>query len=110
MGKDDNYYLSQTLNETSLILEYFKEHTIDDLKKNSILLDAIVFRMIQMFEHTEKVSEAFKQVHPEIKWINIKGFRNRLVHDYGGVDLSFVFNAISQDIPLLQKQLFDILG
>ncbi len=110
MGKDDNYYLAQTLNETNLILEYSKESTIIDLKQNSILLDAIVFRMIQMSEHMDKISESFKTDHSEIKWVNIKGFRNRLVHDYGGVDLTFVFNAISQDIPQLQQQLQDILG
>ena len=109
MGKNDNYYLNQTLNEANLILDYSKECTIIDLEQNSILLDAIVFRMIQMSEHMDKISEGFKNDHPEIRWVNIKGFRNRLVHDYGGVDLTFVYNAISQDIPQLQQQIRDIL-
>ena len=60
MGKNDNYYLNQTLNETNLILDYSKECTIIDLEQNSILLDAIVFRMIQMSEHMDKISEGFK--------------------------------------------------
>ena len=37
-------------------------------------------------------------------------FRNRLVHNYGGVDLQFVYNAIKEDIPKLKKELLDILS
>lgn len=66
--------------------------------------------MIQMSEHMEKVSDLFKALHQEISWINIKGFRNRLVHDYGGVDLGFVYSAITIEIPNLKNQLIKYLN
>ena len=65
--------------------------------------------MIQMSEHMNNVTNTFKAQHPDIDWISIKGFRNRLVHDYGNVNLQFVFNAIKIDIPKLKQVLLDIV-
>ena len=81
-----------------------------DLNNNPAILDGIVFRMIQMSEHMDKVSDLLKSLHQEIHWLEIKGFRNRLVHDYGGVDLEFVYTAITQEIHGLKIQLEKILN
>lgn len=101
--------MQKTLEETRFIISYSKGISIEQLESDQKTLDAIIFRMIQMSEHMDKISEDFKKNHPSIKWVNIKGFRNRLVHDYGSVDLRFVFTAIKKDIPKLQKELLKIL-
>ena len=95
----------KTLEEINIIEEY-KEQYFNSigLIKNSTL-DGIIFRLIQVSEYLDMVDEVFQNAHPEIKWRNIKGFRNRLVHDYGGVDLEFVENAITKHIPILKEQL-----
>lgn len=62
-----------------------------------------------MSEHMNSISQDFKMLHSNIDWISIKGFRNRLVHDYGGVDLKFVYNAITLDIPKLRNDLNSII-
>ena len=104
----DKKYISKTLEEIDLIIEYTNNKTIYDLSLDKVLLDAVVFRMIQMSEHLDKISDKFKSLYPNIKWMNIKGFRNRLVHDYGGVDLQFVYNAITIDIIELKEELLKV--
>ena len=104
-NEQDKKYIDKTLEEINLIIEYTNSKTIDELSKDKVLLDAIVFRMIQMSEHLDKISDEFKASYPNIKWMNIKGFRNRLVHDYGGVNLQFVYNAITVDIIELKEEL-----
>ena len=84
--------------------------SIADFKNNPAILDGIIFRMIQMSEHMDKISDSFKGLHKEIHWIEIKGFRNRLVHDYGGVDLGFVHLAITKEIPNLKNELINYLN
>lgn len=84
--------------------------SITDLNNNPAILDGIIFRMVQMSEHMDKVSDSLKSLHQEIHWFEIKGFRNRLVHDYGGIDLEFVYNAISKDIYTLKIQLEKIIN
>ena len=56
-----------------------------------------------------KITNDFKIIHKEIDWNSIKGFRNKLVHNYGAADLKFIFNAISMDIPRLKKQIHAII-
>jgi len=103
--KDDNYYILKTIEEIEYVCSYSKGMSIDDLIKNPAVLDGIVFRLIQTAEQAEKISDTFKNERQEVKWKNIKGFRNRLVHDYGSVDLKFVYHAIKIDAPKLKKAL-----
>ena len=105
-----NKYIIKTIEEIDIIIEYSEELSIDILSKKPIYLDGIVFRMIQMSEHMNKIDDEFKNQHPEIDWISIKGFRNRLVHDYGGVDLNFIYKAISIDIPKLKIDLLKAIN
>ena len=108
--KDDNYYLTKAIEEIETIIDYSRGLSIADLNNNPAVLDVIIFRMIQMSEHMEKVCDLFKELLQDIPWINIKGFRNRLVHDYGGVDLGFVYSAITKEIPNLKNQLIKYLN
>ena len=110
MEKNNDFYLMKTIDEIDLILDYSKNLEIKDFLEKPVVLDGIVFRMIQMSEHMNNITQEFKMMHSNIDWINIKGFRNRLVHNYGGVDLQFVYNAIKEDIPKLKKELLDILS
>ena len=106
----NNYYLLKAINEVDIILDYSKNLTINDLIETPVVLDGIVFRLIQMSEHMNNISQDFKELHSNIDWISIKGFRNRLVHNYGGVDLQFVYNAIKVDIPNLKIDLNSIIS
>ena len=87
----------------------FQGMSMDDLMNNPAVLDGIIFRLIQTAEQAEKISESFKTDHKEVKWKNIKGFRNRLVHDYGSVDLDFVYKAIKRDAPELKRSLLKVI-
>ena len=109
MEKKNELFLLKTINEINIILGYSEGITIEDLAEKPVVLDGIVFRMIQMSEHMNRISQEFKEANSNIDWTNIKGFRNKLVHDYGDVDLHFVYNAIKDDIPKLKKALLEII-
>ena len=105
MAKTNKYYILKTVQEIELIKNYSHGLSVIELENSPAVLDGIVFRMVQMSEHMNNISPEFKSEHPEIEWTNIKGFRNKLVHDYGNVDLTFVYNAINEDIPKLKATL-----
>ncbi|MBV9774712.1 MAG: DUF86 domain-containing protein [Gemmatimonadetes bacterium] len=52
-------------------------------------------------EAASRVSQPFRDAHPEIPWRAIIGMRNRLVHDYRGIDLSRVWDIVQRDLPPL---------
>ena len=64
-----------------------------------------MFRLIQISENSDKLTEEFKIYHSNIPWRAMKGMRNRIVHEYGNVDMSVVYDTIIKDIPELLAEL-----
>lgn len=68
----------------------------------------MMFRLIQISEAVVKLSEEFKEANQSIPWFAIKGLRNRIVHDYGNVVLTIVYETIKVDIPEVSESLRSI--
>lgn len=62
-----------------------------------------MFRIIQVSENSNKLTDAFKKQHNSIPWISLKGMRNRIVHNYGDVDFSIIIDTVLIDIPDVYK-------
>lgn len=65
--------------------------------------------IIQIGELVSRLSDRFLEEHDQIPWHAIKGMRNLHAHDYDRVDLSIVWNTLTEDIPDLLKQLEKML-
>lgn len=103
--KDDSYYLNRILADIDFILEHVKGVSEEEMVQNEVLLDSMQFRIIQISESGSKLSRQFKDRHPEIKWYEISGMRNWIVHDYGNVNYSVVYSALTNDILPLRNKL-----
>lgn len=83
----------------------------DDFLKNSLVQDAVIRNLEITGEATKKLNTEFRQKHPEIEWKKIAGMRDKLIHDYIGVDLWAVWAVIDQILPNLElhiKQIIDL--
>lgn len=60
-------------------------------------------------ENSGKLSEELKQLYSDIEWKKMKGFRNKVVHDYINIDSFMVFDIIKNDLPLLKIRLMDVI-
>ena len=89
---------------------YCKGVSYTDFINNSMLIEACVFNLSQIGEISSKVDRAFEEEHPEIPWRQIYGLRNRIVHDYEGVNKQLVWEIISDDLPALRGKLEKITG
>ena len=107
--KNDAYYVNKMLKDIKFIIENTKEVTLSDLKNNEILCDSVLFRLIQISENSLKLTMQFKEVNKDIPWNAIKGMRNRIVHEYGEVDLSIVYQTITESIPEICEKLERLL-
>ena len=61
-------------------------------------------------EAAVRLTQEFKNEHPEIAWAEIGGMRNRLVHDYYDINLDTVWNVVVEDIPPLIEWLEAVLA
>ena len=67
-----------------------------------------MFRLIQVAENSDKLTDEFKRQYASIPWRAMKGMRNRIVHEYGNVDLGVVYDTVRNDIPNLLLELNEI--
>ena len=65
----------------------------------------MLFRLIQIAENNEKLSEKFRKDNKNIPWKDIKGMRNKIVHDYGIIDLELVYMTLTKSVPELLNHL-----
>jgi uncharacterized protein with HEPN domain len=73
------------------ILNYTVGLTLDQFTTDSKTVDAVIRNFEIIGEAGNRLPEDFKETHPEIDWHRIRGFRNRIVHDYFGIDYSIVW-------------------
>ncbi len=104
----DLLYLLRILEAIEKILLYSKKYkTADDFLFTNHQKDynASLLLMMQIGEQAAKVSKATKEKFPEIKWNKIKGFRNRVVHEYVNIDKLIVFSVIKNNLAELAQQI-----
>ena len=106
--KSDKYYVKLILDDIEKILKYTNKVTYEEFILDDQLIDAILFRLIQMTENIKKLTKSFKENHNEVNWNDIVGFRNRIVHEYGKTDYTIVYEVISNDIVQLKKLLLKL--
>lgn len=58
-----------------------------------------MFRLVQIAENSDKLTQEFKMKHKAFPWREIKGLRNRIVHDYGFIDLTIIYDTVMNGIP-----------
>ena len=85
--KTDDFYINKLQNDLEFIIKNMINVDKEELATNEILLDSMLFRMIQVSENVKKLSEEYKQSHRGIPWQAMYGLRNRIVHDYGNMDM-----------------------
>lgn len=103
--KNDDYYAKQICKDIEFVLKHTDEISLKGLEDNEILTDSVLFRLSQITENLGKLSDEFKNNHSNIPWNFIRGMRNRIIHDYGGVDLEKIYDTVKNDLPVLLKEL-----
>jgi len=94
--------LEDMLESCERILEYTKGLSFDEFRMNYLVVDAVVRNFTIIGEAAGRIPDEYKIKHPEIEWDRIRGFRNRIVHDYFGIDYQIVWIIIENNIPELR--------
>ncbi len=90
------------------ILKYTAGLSFDEFIADSKTVDAVVRNFEIVGEAAGRLPEEFKNAHSDIDWFRIRGFRNRIVHDYFGIDHSIVWQIKDNFIPELIETLSKI--
>lgn len=106
MSRRTPLLLLQDIRESALRIQaYSRGMTFDEFSVDQKTVDAVIRNFEIIGEAANLLPDEIKDRFEEINWHHIRGFRNRIVHDYFGVDLNIVWKIISDQIPDLIKQI-----
>ncbi|WAC41891.1 DUF86 domain-containing protein [Pedobacter sp. SL55] len=96
--RDTLLLLEDMLQYAQKIKLYTKGFDYDSFLADNKTVDAVVRNFEIIGEAANRIDEDFRNNNPEIEWKRIRGFRNRIVHDYFGIDYAIVWNIIESYI------------
>ena len=82
------------------------------LQQNGEKQDAIVRNLEIIGEaasRIQKIDGNFVAAHPEVPWIEMRGMRNKMIHNYFDVDWHIVWDTVKNDLPPLRRQITGLL-
>lgn len=110
MSKESIDYLKHIADECAYIISVSSDLSKDELLDNETLKRAIVRSLEVIGEATKKIPADLKIKWGSIQWKNMAGMRDRLIHDYIGVNYSIVWDVVKNKIPELNTQVREILN
>lgn len=102
MSKREPFLLIEDMLESATkILDYTQNLSFEEFTQDSKTIDAVIRNFEIIGEAANRLPEDFKNKYPEIDWYRIRGFRNRIVHDYFGIDYGIVWEIRESFLPTL---------
>ncbi len=105
MMKDNLIYIHHIRDCIIKIDSYTSNISLDDFLKKSLIHDAVLRNFEIIGEATKNLSSEFRAKYPDIEWKRIAGMRDKLIHDYFGVDLWAIWAVVTDIIPEFRKQI-----
>jgi uncharacterized protein with HEPN domain len=102
--------IQKIINYIDSILKYTNDVDCDEFRNNSMMVEACVFNLSQIGELVNKLDKEYLSKYNEVPWFKIRGLRNRIVHDYEGVNLNLIWEIIDMDIKILKEQLLKLIN
>jgi uncharacterized protein with HEPN domain len=101
MIRDDQVYLAHIVDALEQITAYTSGMCAETFRANRMVQDAVIRQFEIVGEATKNLSDCFRESHTGLPWKDLAGFRDKLIHQYFGVDLSTVWQSVVDDVPFL---------
>ena len=101
--KNDAIYLKHILDAIEEVENYLGKIGFADFEKNTLVINATIRQLEIIGEAAMRISKEFKAKNSEIPWLEIIGMRNRLIHEYFGVDIKVVWETVTNDLVKLKE-------
>ena len=107
--RDSILLLEDILDSAEKIKRYTADLDFETFLVEDKTVDAVVRNFEIIGEAANRLSQEFKDKYPEIEWNRIRGFRNRIVHDYFGIDYRIVWSIIESYLDQLIENIEEII-
>jgi uncharacterized protein with HEPN domain len=102
-------YLQDIIDSISDIGSFIEGMSLEDFTKDKKTVNAVLRSIEVMGEASRKIPEEIRSRYPQMPWKKMTGMRDKLIHEYHGVDLDTVWQTLHDDIPPLKNKVQEII-
>jgi len=102
-------YIEDIINSIQEIKEFSAGMVFNEFVKDKKTINAVIRSLEVMGEAAKKIPAEIKNKYPKIPWNYMAGMRDKLIHEYHGVDLEIVWEVVEKDIQNIEPYLKKIL-
>jgi uncharacterized protein with HEPN domain len=110
MRRDDRVYLYHIADAIARASSYIAGLDESSFASSPLVQDGVIRQLEIIGEATRHLSRAFRQQHSWVRWDEMAGMRDKLIHDYFGVDLGSVWLTAREDLPKLHVEVRGLLA
>jgi uncharacterized protein with HEPN domain len=103
--RDPKLFLEDILSSLSKIEEYTEKLTFEEFSNDQMVLDAVVRNLEIIGEAARNIPQELKSENSDIAWEKMISMRNKVMHEYFGVDEEILWKTIKDDLPDLKEKI-----
>lgn len=106
--RSDQFLLEDIIESINKIERYTEGLSKDQFQKDEMRLDAVIRNFEIIGEAANRLSKEIYANYPDVKWRRMVGFRNRIVHEYFGIDFDILWSIVEKNLTELKGQILQI--
>jgi uncharacterized protein with HEPN domain len=107
--RNDLLYLHDIYEATAKIEEFVGKMSYDEFSKDEKTQYAVIRAFEIIGEASKKIGQDLKETYSELPWREMSGMRDKLIHEYFGVNTEVIWKTTIEDIPTLRNQIKTII-
>ncbi|MCD6256889.1 DUF86 domain-containing protein [Candidatus Aerophobetes bacterium] len=100
--RDYRDYLQDILNSIKDIESFIENMDFKDFSKDKKTINAVIRSIEVIGEAAKNIPKSIRDKHPQVPWKKMAGMRDKMIHEYFGVDIEILWKTVKEDIPSLK--------
>ncbi|PIR17898.1 MAG: hypothetical protein COV46_02235 [Deltaproteobacteria bacterium CG11_big_fil_rev_8_21_14_0_20_49_13] len=109
MKKEYGDYIQDILDSINDAVSFTSGMTFDSFSNDKKTANAVIRSIEVMGEAAKNVPETLRKKYPTVPWKQMAGMRDKLIHEYSGVDLETVWKTATEDLPSIKPIILNVL-
>lgn len=107
--RDYGDFIKDILDSIQDIKFFTKDMSFEEFAKDKKTINAVIRSIEVIGEASKKIPKSIRERYPAIPWRKVSGMRDKMIHEYFGVDVEILWKTIKEDIPPLESLIRKVL-